>query len=109
MKKMFLLIETCHKRGENRDLKEVLGCFETYKEADDAMMKTITRINNGEWDGIRHLTYKNADWNLIAFNWGANEPRGYVPRYVTASVYEDGKRYGDLYIDVREIEVGVLY
>ena len=107
MKKIYLLIETYHKRGDNRDLKEVVGCFETAEDAEHSMMEMVERINNGELDGCRNLTYKNADWNLVARRWGANESR--LPRiYVNASVYKDGVRHGDLYIDIKEIEVGKL-
>ena len=107
MKKMYLLIETCHKRGEGRDLKEVIGCFETIEDANSSMMKMVERINNGELIGNRNLAYKNADWNLVAINWGANEPR-HPWIYVNASVYKDGARYGALCIDIKEIEVGRL-
>ena len=106
MKYVYLLVERQHKRGETRDLKNVIGCFGTYEEADSALMKMIHRINNGELNGA--LTYEDADWYLIAKEWGARESR-YTERYVNASIYKEGERYGDLYIGIEELEFGKLY
>ena len=97
MKKVYIVTRQFHKRGETDDVRINIGCFASYKEAEDAILGIMESINNGKKNNS--LVYKEADWGVIS---------GTSWMYVNADVYKEGKLYGKVTYHIEEMEVGKL-
>ena len=98
MKNVYIVTRRFYKRGEADDLRNNIGCFASYKEAESAILGIKERINNGNMNN--RLEYKDAGWFLIC---------GTPCIYVDADVYKDGELYGRVSYHIEEMEVGKLF